>query len=136
MEGNTYVIDIDDTISTVIHNGIGIAPYEDAKPIKETIGKINSLYLEGHTIILFTARGMRTFDWDVEKIEKYHRPILKKWLKDNGVLYHELHFGKPWGPNVFYVDDRSLTVSEFVNTSPEDHIYNHQHYISKTHEKL
>ncbi len=133
MEGNTYVIDIDDTISTIIHKGQGIAPYTDAKPIKETIDKINSLYLDGHTILLFTARGMRTFDWDVEKIEQYHRPILKQWLKDNGVLYHELHFGKPWGPNVFYVDDLCLTVEQFIKKTPDQHIDDHNQYILKTH---
>jgi capsule biosynthesis phosphatase len=132
MEGNTYVIDIDDTISTIIHKGSGIAPYSQAKPITETISKLNKLFDEGHQIILFTARGMRTFDWDVEKIEQYHRPILNKWLKDNQVKYHELVFGKPWGPNVFYVDDRCLTVDTFLNRTSEQHLSDHDQYLLKT----
>lgn len=114
METQTFVMDIDDTIS-ITPSENDIAQYPKAKPIQSVISKINHLYNQGHKIILLTARGMRTFDHNVKKVEEYHRPILEKWLSDNGVKYHELIFGKPWGPNVHYVDDRGLTIDQFVN---------------------
>ena len=53
-----YCFDIDGTIcSTDCH-------YEDAKPYKEVIDKINRLYNSGNTIILFTSRGTGSgIDW-------------------------------------------------------------------------
>jgi len=117
MEAQTFVLDIDDTISRIPNdqNSVGdISKYPHATPINPVIKRINSLHDQGHKIILLTARGMRTFKKDVSKIDEYHRPILEKWLKDNDVKYDELVFGKPWGPNVRYIDDRGLTIDQFV----------------------
>lgn len=110
----TYVIDIDDTISiTPRKDGVGL--YNQAEPIKPVIQKIQELKKSGHTIILFTARGMRTFNNDVTKIEDFHKETLVNWLEKNSVPYDQLIFGKPWGPNVVYVDDRSLTIDQFIS---------------------
>lgn len=115
---NTLVIDIDDTILTTEKGEDGKFDYPNSKPYRRVIAAINYHYAIGDTIKLFTARGMKTFNGDVEKIEEFHRPILEKWLKDNKVKYHSLQFGKPWGPNVFYIDDKSLTINQFLATDP------------------
>jgi len=117
MELQTFVIDIDDTISYISQyelNSNKIADYQNSIPIKPVIDKINKLYNQGHKIILFTSRGMRTFKGDIKKIIEYHKPILEKWLKKYNVKYHELYFGKPWGKNVRYVDDKNLTINQFI----------------------
>jgi hypothetical protein len=54
-----YVIDIDGTICTSSNGN-----YTLAKPLKKRIKKINLLYDNGNDIILYTARGMNTFNGD------------------------------------------------------------------------
>ena len=76
---NTFIIDIDGTIAIAPNNPDGSYDYPNAAPIIPIINKINELYDEGHTIILFTARGVRTFKGDVIKIRNFHEPILMEW---------------------------------------------------------
>jgi capsule biosynthesis phosphatase len=110
MAQTNYVIDIDDTIAKVDTS----LPYERREPIQHVIDTINQKYKNGSKIVLFTARGMKTYGGDLNKIESAHREILEKWLVDHGVLYHELVFGKPWMENVYYVDDRAMTIDQFT----------------------
>jgi capsule biosynthesis phosphatase len=51
----------------------------------------------------------------VEKIKLYVLPVLKDWLERNQVPYHQIEVGKPWGPDVYYVDDRGIQPQDFVN---------------------
>ena len=107
-----FIVDVDGTLCEIVNS---FDEYYSAKPKVDIINKVNSLYKSGSNIILFTARGMRTFNNDVAKIEEVHRPILENWLKQNGVLYHELRFGKAWSPECYYVDDKSMSLNEFLN---------------------
>ena len=93
-----YVIDLDGTIATQEKD------YSKAKPFKDIIEKINKLYEEGHTIIIFTARGT--------KIKIDYSILTKKQLKLWGVKYHELIMGKPAGD--YYIDDKNLSIKEFI----------------------
>lgn len=78
-----YYVDIDGTICTTVFED----NYQDAKPIKEHIDKINRLYDRGHRIIYWTARGSTTGkDWG-----SLTRFQLQEW----GVKYHRVEFGKP-----------------------------------------
>lgn len=112
MINQTFVIDIDDTICKNLEC-MGITKYKCAIPIQPMIDRINELY-DNNTIIFHTSRGMRTFNGDINKIEEHHRPILEHWLEKHNVKYHKLIFGKPWGPNVHYIDDRSMTITKFL----------------------
>jgi len=114
MEKSTFVIDIDGTICVASKNENDSYDYASAQPISIVIEKIIKLKAAGHTIILHTARGMKTHKGDVEQINCQVLPILTEWLSANGVPYDELHVGKPWGPNVYYVDDRSLSPHQFA----------------------
>lgn len=69
-----------------------------AKPKQDVIDFINKLYNEGHTIILYTARG-----WDQQK-------VTENWLKTNNVNYHTLILGKPIYD--YWIDDRSVNVND------------------------
>ena len=91
-----FVFDIDGVIMTIVESN----NYLDAKPIDKTVRIINKLYNLGHEIILFTARGNKTgIDWE---------DVTVKQLKDCGLLYHELRFGKPYAD--YYVDDKFITL--------------------------
>ena len=79
--------------------------YIDAEPNVDLIEKINELYDMGEYIVLFTARGsIINTNWD---------EITTKQLKEWGVKYHELRFGKP-GAEI-YVDDRTISPEDLIN---------------------
>jgi len=108
----TFIIDIDNTICKTYNND-----YINSTPNIIIINKINSLYFKGNKIILFTSRNMRTFKGNLTLINKYTRPILEEWLNRYNIKYHELIMGKPWGEDVFYIDDRNLTIKQFINNT-------------------
>lgn len=103
----TIVIDIDDTICTTIERD-----YINSKPHYDIINKINMLYDNGFTIILFTARGFISKGRDPITINKEVKPIIESWLSDNNVKYTELIMHKPYG--AIYVDDKSVRPDEFL----------------------
>ena len=115
----TFIIDVDDTILSTPLNEDGNYEYDKSTPITTSVERVRSLKEDGHTIILFTARGMRTFNGDVKKIKKEHEERLITWLSENEVPYDSLVFGKPWGPNPIYVDNRNLSLHSFVTSNPE-----------------
>jgi capsule biosynthesis phosphatase len=93
-------IDLDGTICT-LQNKTG--DYAAAKPLPGAIETINRWYDEGHHIIIFTARRMRTCQGDVQKVVAMVGDVTKQWLADHGVKHHELIFGKPYAH--VYIDD-------------------------------
>lgn len=96
-----FVIDIDGVIASIVAGN----DYSLAHPLAETISAINALHARGHRIILFTARGYVTqLDW---------RQLTESQLRQWGVRYDELHFGKPNAD--IYVDDKFISIAEFRN---------------------
>ena len=96
-----YCIDIDGTICNTTTN----QEYHKAKPYKEIIKKINKLFDEGHTIKMFTARGMAS--------NKDFQEITYKQLIEWGVSFHMLIMGKPSAD--FYIDDKGYTPEQFMD---------------------
>jgi capsule biosynthesis phosphatase len=101
------VIDLDGTLCEQTKGGDA---YFTASPFVSIINKVNKKYKEGYNIIIFTARGMNSFNGNVRDIEDAYRLKTEKWLNDNNVLYHELKFGKP--PGDFYIDDKAVRPCE------------------------
>ncbi len=92
-----YGIDIDGTICTTD------CDYSNARPYKEIIKKINSLFDEGHTIIFYTSRGYKSgTDW---------YDFTKKQIDNWGVKYHELKMGKPQFD--IFIDDKAISNIEW-----------------------
>lgn len=104
-----YVFDIDGVICT---NSSG--DYESAKPLENRIRLINELFDEGHTITLHTARGMGTYENNARMAKARWQNLTISQLKQWGVQYHEIFFGKPAGD--VYVDDKALSDKEFFNS--------------------
>lgn len=95
---SVYRVDIDETICMYPLD----REYDQAAPIEENIAKINKLYDEGHTIIMWTARGATTgINWWY---------LTTKQLKSWGVKYHELKLDKPQFD--YIVDDKARKVEE------------------------
>lgn len=90
-------IDIDDTIC-YYDNSNNNLDYNNAKPYKERIQKINKLYNEGNTIVYWTARGTNT------GIKWFH--ITLQQLNLWGCKFHELKMGKP--AYDLFIDDKNI----------------------------
>lgn len=92
----TFCFDIDGVICT---NNIN---YENAIEIKSTVDLINKLYENDNKIIILTARGSITnIDW---------LDLTQEQLKEWGVKYHELRFGKPAAD--YYIDDKFINLNK------------------------
>ena len=91
-----FVIDIDGVIA--IFNPK--LDYKNSEPNFSNIAVINSLYDLGNNIVLFTARGYKSkIDW---------RETTENQLRNWGVKYHELIFGKPDAD--YYIDDKLIEI--------------------------
>jgi capsule biosynthesis phosphatase len=76
---------------------------------------------QGFEIAINSSRNMRTYDSNVGKINVYTLPNIVEWLTKHNVPFDEVYIGKPWcGFEGFYVDDRSIRPSEFINMTYED----------------
>lgn len=104
----TYVFDID---GTVCNNTYG--DYEKAIPNQKRINKVNSLYDEGHTVFMLTARGMGRSDNSQMFAHRALYKFTKQQLDEWGVKYHKLFMGKPAGD--IYVDDKGMKDEDFFN---------------------
>lgn len=94
--------------------------YADKKPNFALIEKLHFYKKEGFFITIFTSRNMRTHQGDIEKIKNQTLPIILEWLKKHQVPFDEVLVGKPWcGFDGFYVDDKAIRPSEFVNLNYE-----------------
>lgn len=96
-----FCFDIDGVIASLTPGN----DYSKAKPLTDNIKLVNSLFALGNRIVLHTARGFVTkIDWD---------EVTRRQMKDWGVNYHELYFGKPNAD--YYIDDRMISVFDLKN---------------------
>lgn len=103
------IIDLDNTITLESKKS-----YEDKDPNLEVIKAIQKSK-KTNDILVFSSRNMRTFEGNLSKINSITKPIALNWLDENNVDYTDLLLGKPWaGINGWYVDDRNLSIEEFI----------------------
>ncbi|UQS93659.1 hypothetical protein AC4_079 [Acinetobacter phage AC4] len=116
-----FCIDIDNTITVWNDN----RDYENFVPDQQMVDTINSLYEQGHTITLFTARGMKSVG--PELIDSIILPPLIKNLKKIGLKYHHLITHKPvydW-----IIDDKALNPKEFKDAFRSNELLSKQPYV-------
>jgi hypothetical protein len=101
-----YVFDLDGTICTPTNGD-----YLRAEPLVERINLVNDLFSRGHTILIYTARGMGRFSNNIELANENFLQFTEKQLSDWGVKYHKLFLGKPAGD--IYVDDKAQNDLDF-----------------------
>ncbi len=107
------VMDLDDTICSTDKGD-----YENSLPNISVIEKLKHYKSEGFEITLYTSRNMRTYNGNIGMINLYTLPQILTWLKKNEVPFDEIIVGKPWcGFNGFYVDDKAIRPSEFIEKS-------------------
>ena len=102
MKIKTICFDIDNVICKTDHEH----DYSKSKPIKKNIRVINKIYDKGFRVILYTARYMGRYDGKVNKVKKMIKPLTLTQLKEWGVKYNKIYFGKPSFD--LFIDDKSL----------------------------
>ncbi|MDC1315992.1 phosphoheptose isomerase [Alphaproteobacteria bacterium] len=100
-----YCFDLDNTLCTTIDGN-----YKESQPKELAIKKVNDLFNNGHTIIIFTARYMGRMDGNISKVYEGIYALTKKQLSDWRVNYHELILGKPEFDVL--IDDKSFNYSD------------------------
>lgn len=107
------IMDLDDTICQTQDGN-----YEQSTPIAGVIEKLREYKELGFDIVIYTSRNIRTFNGNIGKIAAHTLPIVIDWLRKHNVPYDEIYIGKPWcGNEGFYVDDKAIRPSEFLNLS-------------------
>tara|TARA_B100000212_G_scaffold338667_1_gene315628 strand:- start:4096 stop:5190 length:1095 start_codon:yes stop_codon:yes gene_type:complete len=107
----TLVFDIDGTIC----KSPNCSDYSSCEIIEKVCERIRYENSIGTYIILYTSRNMRSFKGNIGLINKYTSKILSSWLEKNKIPYDELYFGKPWGKELSYIDDKSLPINSFLS---------------------
>jgi phosphoserine phosphatase len=105
-EINTYVFDLDGTLCTLTDGD-----YKSALPYPERIEIVNQLFKEGHEIVIFTARGMRSENGNSMSAKEKWELVTIEQLELWGIKHHRLILGKPAGD--FYIDDKGVTDGDF-----------------------
>lgn len=108
------VMDLDGTIT---HDDPKI-PYADKEPNIEIIEKMHQFSDAGWEIIIHTARRMQSFGNDEAKVIANIALITQDWLQRHNVPHDGLRFGKPYARNGYYVDDKALSLQEFLTLDP------------------
>lgn len=99
-----------DLDSTLVSHPTIPGDYSTVEPIQRNIDYLNHLKREGHYIIIYTARRMKTHHGNVGKIVKDVGKITLQTLDKFGIQYDELVFGKPYAD--FYIDDKALNINQ------------------------
>jgi len=98
-----YVIDLDGTLCDTKRTEERWL-YLEAAPFPERIEKVNSLFDDGHTIIIETARGcISGKDWYADTFDQ---------LRSFGLKFHQLRTGTKFGAD-YFIDDRGISADEF-----------------------
>ena len=80
--------------------------YTSVKPIEKNIKFLKYLKGFGNTIIIYTARRMKTHNGNIGKINADIGKITFETLDNFNIPYDEIYFGKPYAD--FYIDDLAL----------------------------
>ncbi|MBW0279525.1 MULTISPECIES: HAD hydrolase family protein [Shewanella] len=105
------IVDLDGTITLA-----NTTDYEKVLPNTALIEKLKEYKTSGFSIVIATARNMRTYDGNIGKINIHTLPKIIKWLDKHEVPYDEIIVGKPWcGNDGFYIDDKAIRPSEFLS---------------------
>ena len=92
----TIAFDLDDVICSrpegIEH--FGINKYDFCVPDKNIVELINKLYVDGNTIVIYTARGMSQCEGNIDKVYELLYDKTINCLKNWNVKYHKLVMGK------------------------------------------
>lgn len=84
--------------------------YESCTPMDWAAALTKKLKDEGHTIIIYTARKMNSFNGNIGLVNKNIAELTLSQLREWNIIYDEIYFGKPSAD--IYIDDKGY---RFIN---------------------
>jgi len=102
--------DLDNTLVTYPINS---GDYTSVLPIQRNIDYLKFLKSLGHTIIIYTARRMKTHKGNVGNILADIGRITFDTLDKFNIPYDEIYFGKPYAN--FYIDDLAINANSSLD---------------------
>lgn len=103
LKKNRICFDLDNTLVTF---PMIKGDYTSVKPIEKNINFLRYLKNFGNTIIIYTARRMKTHNGNMGKINVDIGKITFETLDKFDIPYDEIYFGKPYAD--FYIDDLAV----------------------------
>lgn len=104
------VIDLDETICSSVDRD-----YQNSAPRADVVSRMREFKKAGYLLAIHTSRNMNTLQGNLGLINTITLPLIIQWLNRHDIPYDEIYVGKPWcGTHGFYVDDRAIRPSEFV----------------------
>ena len=100
------VIDIDGVLCDEYNPDVN-----QRNPFMDRIAYLNGLFEQGHDIVIYTSRGMRSCNNNPIEADKKYRELTTKQLNRWGLCFDELYFGKPNAD--IYVDNKNRCLEEF-----------------------
>lgn len=91
--------------------------YADLEPVDGAAERLRSLRKAGHTVIIMTARHMKTCDGNVGLVLARQGATTFSWLEKHGIEYDEIHFGKPHAD--IYIDDNALRFTSWADIAAD-----------------
>lgn len=107
-----FGFDIDNTICREKQEG---QSYADVEPFPEAVQLLDWLRDEHHTIVLYTARHMKTCNGNQGKVLARQGKVLFDWLEKWEIPYDELHWSKPYVD--LMIDDATHQHTDWETTS-------------------
>jgi len=98
-----FCFDLDGTLVTFPEVS---GDYSTVRPVHSNIKLAQELHAAGHTIIIHTARRMKTHNGDVEAVKADIGKLTMDTLVKFKIPYDELFFGKPYAD--CYIDDNAV----------------------------
>lgn len=100
------VVDIDGTLT---HIKYPHESYAQLEPFPHIRAWLQEMKREGHTIVIYTSRRMKTHGGNVGKVLADTGPELMAWLAQHGIPCDELYLGKPFGDLI--LDDMAVALN-------------------------
>jgi len=103
-----YVFDFDGTITMNVEKELD----KDVELNEKITDRMNALYDAGHKVIIYTSRGMKSYNGNIGEIQQHVVPLIGNILTNNHVKYSKIIIGKE--PYDVYVDDLAIHPDDFV----------------------
>jgi capsule biosynthesis phosphatase len=85
--------------------------YSNLMPINGAVEAVQALKNDGHYIIIYTARRMKTHNGNLGRVLADVGSVTLDWLSKFDIPYDEVYFGKPWAD--IYIDDNAYKFKEW-----------------------
>ena len=112
-----FCFDLDNTLVSYPRiNG----DYNTCEPLHNNINYLRHLKSQGHTIIIYTARRMKTWRGNIGSVIADIGEITLNSLNKFNIPYDEIYFGKPYAD--FYIDDLAINTQSNLERETGFHV--------------